>query len=102
MAAITIPTLVRDLPSVEPAEPGARAVGGSSPSAFSDALGQALAAVDSTQLSADRQAEAVALGGGNLHEAALALEKADVAMKLAVKTRNKMVEAYQEIMRMSI
>jgi flagellar hook-basal body complex protein FliE len=102
MAALTAPTLVRDLPTVEPAEPGARATGPSAASAFSDALGQALASVDAAQLSADRQAEAVALGGGNLHEAALALEKADVAMKLAVKTRNKLVEAYQEIMRMSI
>jgi flagellar hook-basal body complex protein FliE len=102
MAAITPPTFVRDLPTLEPLEPGARAAGGSGPSSFSDTLGKALAAVDATQVSADRQAEAVALGGGNLHEAALALEKADVAMKLAVKTRNKLVEAYQDIMRMSI
>jgi flagellar hook-basal body complex protein FliE len=102
MAAITVPAPVRDLPTLEPAEPAARAVDPAGSSTFSDALGRALAAVDTAQLSADHQVEAVAMGGGNLHETALALEKADIAMKVAVKTRNKLVDAYQEIMRMSI
>ena len=30
------------------------------------------------------------------------MEKADIALKLAFKVRNKMVEAYQEVMRMSV
>ena len=54
------------------------------------------------QVDADQQAEKVALGGGNLHEMSLALEKADVSMRLAMKVRNKMIDAYQEIMRMSV
>jgi flagellar hook-basal body complex protein FliE len=33
---------------------------------------------------------------------ALALEKADVAMRLAVRVRNKVVETYNEIMRMGV
>ena len=37
-----------------------------------------------------------------LHEAALALEKADVAFRLATKVRTKLVEAYQEVMRMTV
>ncbi len=44
----------------------------------------------------------MALGGGNLHETAIALEKADIAMRVATKVRNKLVEAYQEVMRMSV
>ena len=44
----------------------------------------------------------VAKGAGNLHEMALALEKADVAMRLAVRVRNKVVDAYNEIMRMGV
>ncbi len=101
MATFPIPALGRELPSVEPAEPRPRADGPGT-SGFAGALGRALEAVDGAQLAADRQAESVALGGGNLHEVALALEKADVAMKVAVKARNKLVEAYQEIMRMSV
>jgi flagellar hook-basal body complex protein FliE len=69
---------------------------------FADTLGNAIQKVDELQASADVQAERVALGGGNLHEMALALEKADVGMRLAMKVRNKIVDAYQEIMRMGI
>jgi len=71
-------------------------------SGFAGELGKALAAVEQAQLEADREAEKVALGGGNLHETALALEKADVALRLATKVRNKVVEAYQEVMRMPV
>ena len=69
---------------------------------FESELGKAISAVDQLQTQADAEAEKVALGGGNLHETALALEKADVAMRLATKVRNKLVEAYQEVMRMSV
>jgi flagellar hook-basal body complex protein FliE len=92
--------LTISMPSVEP---GARpAVGGASQPGFSDALGKALASVEELQQAADRESDALAHGGGNLHEAALALEKADVGMRLATKVRNRFVEAYQEIMRMNV
>jgi|SRR6266536_3462741 len=101
MAPLVIPGIVRDIPALDAARPGALsepAQGGS----FADALGQALQSVDKLQLDADKSAEAVAMGGGNLHETALALEKADVAMRVATKVRNKLVDAYQEIMRMNV
>jgi flagellar hook-basal body complex protein FliE len=69
---------------------------------FSDALGQALGQVDALQKEADVQSAAVANGQGNLHEVALALEKADIGMRLAAKVRNKLLEAYQEVMRMPV
>jgi flagellar hook-basal body complex protein FliE len=69
---------------------------------FADTLGKAISSVDDMQIKGDVEAEKVALGQGNLHEAALALEKADVSMRLLTKVRNKVVEAYQEVMRMSV
>jgi flagellar hook-basal body complex protein FliE len=69
---------------------------------FTQELGRAVEAVDRLQLDADRQADAVAHGAGNLHEVALSLEKADVAMRLASKVRNKLVDAYNDIMKMSV
>ena len=69
---------------------------------FAETLGQALGSVDKMQVEADDQASKVAMGGGNLHEMSLALEKADISMRLAVKVRNKLVEAYNEIMRMGV
>ncbi len=101
MAPLTVPALAGELPSLDAARPAPRA-GAPDASSFADALGHALGDVDRLQVDADRQAQAVALGGGNLHETAIALEKADVAMKLAVKVRNKVVEAYQDVMRMSV
>jgi len=88
----------------EQARPGAVEKGGQSvgPGSFAETLGDALQKVDGMQVEADQQAEKVALGGGNLHEMSLALEKADVSMRLAMKVRNKMLDAYQEIMRMSV
>ncbi|MES1204920.1 MAG: flagellar hook-basal body complex protein FliE [Pseudomonadota bacterium] len=79
-----------------------RSVGSASASGFAETLGGALQKVDQLQMDADVQAEKVAMGGGNLHEMSMALEKADVSMRLAMKVRNKLVEAYQEIMRMNV
>jgi len=86
-----------ELPELSQARPTGRA-GGS----FADALGQALAQVEGLQQAGDAQAAAAANGAGNLHEVALALEKADVSMRVAAKVRNKLVEAYQEVMRMPV
>ena len=69
---------------------------------FADTLGQAIESVDKIQLQADDQAAKVANGGGNLHEMSLALEKADVTMRLAVKVRNKLLDAYNDIMKMGV
>jgi flagellar hook-basal body complex protein FliE len=74
----------------------------SNSSSFSNALGKAIDDVDKLQVEADGQAAQVAEGGGNLHETALALEKADISMRLLTKVKNKLVDAYQEVMRMSI
>jgi flagellar hook-basal body complex protein FliE len=86
-----------ELPELSQARPAGR-TGGS----FADALGQALAQVEGLQQAGDAQAAAAANGAGNLHEVALALEKADISMRVAAKVRNKLVEAYQEVMRMPV
>jgi flagellar hook-basal body complex protein FliE len=102
MPVIGVSPFPRELPGLDgpgaPATPGATPAGGS----FADALGQAVASVERQQVEADVSARQVALGGGNLHETALALEKADLSLRVAVKIRNKLVEAYQDIMRMSV
>ncbi|HEX3698145.1 MAG TPA: flagellar hook-basal body complex protein FliE [Polyangia bacterium] len=69
---------------------------------FAETLGKAFSAVESTQVAADDQAARVAMGGGNLHEMSLALEKADISLRLATKVRNKLLDAYNEIMRMGV
>ncbi|HHT48663.1 MAG TPA: flagellar hook-basal body complex protein FliE [Firmicutes bacterium] len=48
----------------------------------------------------DRQLATGALE--NIHEATIAAEKAALALEFTIQIRNKVVEAYQEIMRMPI
>ncbi|MFZ9887670.1 MAG: flagellar hook-basal body complex protein FliE [Myxococcota bacterium] len=69
---------------------------------FAGRLKAALDAVEGADLHAERKAEQAARGEASLHDVALALERADVSMRLMVKSREKVVSAYQEIMRMSL
>lgn len=84
------------------AKPAAGAAGTAGARGFAHELGKALDSVETLQLDADRQADALAHGAGNLHETSIALEKADLSLRLATKVRNRLVEAYQEIMRMQV
>lgn len=104
MALHGIGSLERQLPAIDGLD--APSTGGVTPTSgagsFVDALGKAVANVEQLQVAADDGAQQVALGGGNLHETALALEKADIALRVATKVRNKLVETYQDIMRMPV
>lgn len=91
-----------EVPVVEGPRRVARPEDGSPRVDFGAELKSALAGVEQAQVQADFESTKAALGGGNLHELSIALEKADVAMRLATKVRNKVVDAYHEIMRMSV
>ncbi|MDI3530366.1 MAG: flagellar hook-basal body complex protein FliE [Candidatus Atribacteria bacterium] len=70
---------------------------------FSELVGGFLEGVNSLQKEADQAIQEVVLGKEeNLHQAMIALEKANLALELTVQVRNKVVEAYQEIMRMQV
>ncbi len=70
---------------------------------FGDLLMEKIKEVDEAQKVADVAIQDVASGKSrNLHEAVLAMEMADTSLRMAVTVRNKVVEAYQEIMRMPV
>lgn len=85
-------------PPAEAVQPAGKASGVS----FADELGKAIQGTESLQQVADSESQKLALGQGNLHEAALALEKADISLRVLTKVRNKLVEAYQDVMRMGV
>ncbi|MBC7218352.1 MAG: flagellar hook-basal body complex protein FliE [Candidatus Caldatribacterium sp.] len=86
------------LPSLGKEKPQASQGGG-----FAEKLWQALEEVNELQKEADQAVLEVALGKEeNLHRAIIALERANLALGLAVQVRNKVIEAYQEIMRMQV
>jgi flagellar hook-basal body complex protein FliE len=70
---------------------------------FSNYLAGALDRLDGLQKEADDYATALATGDiRNLHNVMIASEKAEIALQFTLQIRNKIIEAYQEIMRMQI
>lgn|SRR5690554_2959099 len=71
---------------------------------FQDFLKQAISEVNDMQISADSQAIGFAAGQPNIdiHEVMIGMEQAHLALQLTIEVRNKVVEAYQEIMRMQL
>ncbi len=70
---------------------------------FADTLAQSLDKVNTLQKEADVAIQDFATGDTrNIHETMIAVSKADVAFRLTMQVRNKMVEAYQEVMRMQV
>lgn len=67
---------------------------------FGNVLTKAVGELDRLQLDADNEVKKVAMGDGNLHEMSIALEKANISMRLALKVKSKVLEAYQQVMRM--
>ncbi|MGE5559965.1 MAG: flagellar hook-basal body complex protein FliE [Chloroflexota bacterium] len=72
-------------------------------SSFSQMLSSALKQVNDLQVQADDLAAKLATGEvSDAHTVMIASEKATLALQLTLQIRNKVIEAYQEIMRMQL
>jgi len=70
---------------------------------FADLLGEALRAVNSQQHQADLAAQRVATGDAeDLHEAIIAMEKAELTLRLTAQVTQRAIEAYKEIAHMQL
>jgi flagellar hook-basal body complex protein FliE len=70
---------------------------------FGDLLTKSLNQVNQLQLDNDEYKQMLVFGQvDNLHDVAIATEKANVALQITMSIRNKVVEAYREIMRIQI
>ncbi|MDF2891101.1 MAG: fliE [Clostridia bacterium] len=84
-----------------------KSIGGSESSSkgvsFGEFLNSAIKQVDGLQKESEKLNEALAMGlTDNLHQVMIASEKASIAMQFTMQVRNKIMDAYQEIMRMPI
>jgi flagellar hook-basal body complex protein FliE len=80
---------------------GAGAPGGKA--SFGEVLKDSLAQVNSLQHEADAAIHSLATGGtATLHDTMLAVEKAELSFRLMMQVRNKIVDAYQEVLRMQV
>lgn len=70
---------------------------------FAGMLGKMVSDVNAKQNAAGQSVAALQAGQGvPLHQAVIAMEEASVSFQLMVEVRNKLLESYQEIMRMQI
>lgn len=71
--------------------------------AFADAMGNFVGEVNSKQAAAgDSVRGLIGNQGVSLHQAMIAMEEASVSFQLMVEVRNKLLESYQELMRMQV
>lgn len=72
-------------------------------SSFGQMLKNQLNDVNHLQNSADTAVQNLATGQDkDIHNTMIAMEKAGVAFQMTMQVRNKMIEAYQEVMRMQV
>ena len=70
---------------------------------FSALLGEGLTQVDGKLQAADANLRALAAGQlQSPHEVMISMEEARMSLMLMVETRNRVVEAYQELIRMQL
>jgi flagellar hook-basal body complex protein FliE len=70
---------------------------------FADFLNNAVSDVNKLQLDSEQLNEALAMGKtDNIHQVMIASEKAEIALQFTMQIRNKILDAYQDIMRMPI
>ncbi|WP_295054013.1 flagellar hook-basal body complex protein FliE [Sulfuricurvum sp.] len=72
----------------------------SSSTDFAQELKNALGNVNQMQVDSERAMSDIATGSvKDLHQAAIAIDKAEISMKLMLEVRNKALNAYKEITR---
>jgi flagellar hook-basal body complex protein FliE len=70
---------------------------------FTQMLDGLVGAVDAKQQAASAATRKVLLGESDqLHQSIIAMQEASVAFTMMVEVRNKLVESYQELMRMQV
>lgn len=77
------------------AEPGSEAD-------FSNTLASLMGSVETSSGDANRAVSSMLQGTGDVHDAMIALQRAEMTLELTVQVRNKLVQAYQDLMRMPV
>ncbi|TMN23575.1 flagellar hook-basal body complex protein FliE [Lentibacillus cibarius] len=70
---------------------------------FANTLQSAIEHVNDTQVASDKKTEALAKGQINdLHDVMITAQKASISLETSVQVQRKVIDAYNEIMRMQI
>ncbi len=70
---------------------------------FADTLKNAISEVNQLQQTSNKKMQELAVGRtDNVADVMITAEKADIALRVMVQVRNKVIDAYNEIMRMQV
>ena len=86
-------------PASSPAAPAVVNDGGES---FGASLSRLVGTVEESHNSANAAVNGMLTGQLDVHDAMIALQRADLTLQFGVQVRNKLMNAYQEIMRMPV
>lgn len=96
--SMAIPTISNESTKINPTVTSADAQ-----QTFANSLKDAISKVNDQQIQSDTMTEKLINGGNvDLHEVMIASQKASITLNATMEVRNKVIEAYQEIMRMSV
>jgi flagellar hook-basal body complex protein FliE len=100
MAPDMTPGVQGPLPLQSPSETSPAQPAGES---FANMLGRMVEEVNTRQGTATDAVAALQSGQNvSLHQAVIAMEEANISFQLMVEVRNKLLESYQELMRMQV
>ncbi len=68
---------------------------------FDDVMQEAIGKISQIQQDAESAVKEL-VSGGDITQAVISMEKADLSFQLMVEVRNKLLNAYEEIMRMQV
>lgn len=88
--------------AADPAQPAGSEPAGSGDASFAAILKENLGEAIGAQRAAEQQAAAAVEGKGDLGHIITAVAEADVTLQAAVAVRDRVLEAYKDIMRMPI
>jgi len=89
--------------SIGPKPPVAPSIRGGEKPSFKDLLVNSISEVQRLQTQADQSIRGLVSGEiTDVSQVLVAVEKADIAFATMMQIRNKIVEAYQEVIRMSV
>ena len=69
---------------------------------FEDSLKQLITSVEDTGRESNAAVSGMLTGTTEVHDAMIALQRAEMTLQLTMQVRNKLVNAYSEIMRMPV
>jgi flagellar hook-basal body complex protein FliE len=94
--------LAQTISSVTATGSSSSSAGSAAGSGFADKLTALVGKVEQTSADANQAVDHMLNKTGDVHDAMIALQRAEMTLQMTVQLRNKFVQAYQDIMRMPI